>query len=139
MKLVESFVAVLISVLILQGCGKNESKVESEKTPKTENNTTNVEATINLPTMQCGTCKKNIETAVKKVDGISECRVDKNAKVRHVNFDNSKTDVSKIESAVTAAGYNANDKQADPEAYNNLDDCCKLPKDRKEKDSHDMH
>lgn len=81
--------------------------------------------------MQCDICKKNIETAVKKLDGIVSIKVDKEKKVAHVEFDKSKSDLLKIENTITAAGYDANDKKADPEAYKKLDDCCKMPKDRK--------
>ena len=88
---------------------------------------------INLPTMQCQMCKENIETAVNKLDGIESVDVDKKEKVAHINFMKDRTDAAKIESAITEAGYDANDKKADPEAYSKLDDCCKLPKDRKKK------
>ena len=63
-------------------------------------------------------------------------KVDKDEKVAHINYDKSKTDLTKIENAITMACYDANDKKADPTAYQNLDDCCKLPKDQKEKSSH---
>ncbi len=88
---------------------------------------------IKLPSMQCKICKKNIEKAVNKVPGIIDVNVVVDDKVAHINYDKSKTDVSKIEKAITMAGYDANDKKADPSAYNDLDDCCKLPKDQKEK------
>jgi copper chaperone CopZ len=92
--------------------------------------------TVKLPTMQCSICKKNIEKAVNKVPGTIDVNVDKNEKVAHVNFDKTKTDLSRIEKAITMAGYDANDKKADPDAYQNLDDCCKLPKDQKEGSQH---
>jgi len=91
---------------------------------------------VDLPTMQCSICKKNIEKAVNKVPGTIDVKVDKDKKVAHINYDKSKTDLSKIENAITMAGYDANDKKADKDAYNNLDDCCKLPKDQKEKSTH---
>lgn len=138
------------SAVLISGCGKQETtdnttkennKIPTEqsqsKEPKDSPNVTdkkNMEHIhVQVPTMQCDICKKNIETAVNKVDGIIDVNVDKKEKVTHVYFDRTKTDVAKIEASITAAGYNANDKKADPEAYKNLDDCCKLPKDRKEK------
>jgi len=54
-----------------------------------------------------------------------------NDKIAKVKFDNSKTKLSKIEDAITAAGYQANDKPENKEAYNNLLDCCKKPEDKK--------
>ncbi len=91
---------------------------------------------IKLPSMQCKICKKNIERAVNKVPGIIDVNVVVDDKVAHINYDKSKTDQSKIENAITMAGYDANDKKADKDAYNNLDDCCKLPSDQKENSKH---
>jgi copper chaperone CopZ len=141
------FTMLLISVLIA-GCGKKESDEASENTKKRESSAENTgtphsndmtssadneHIEVIVSTIQCGTCKENIETAVKKLDGIESINVDKTQKVAHINYDKSKVDQAKIEFTITAAGYDANDKEADPEAYANLDDCCKLPKDQKEK------
>ncbi len=137
---------ILIAVTLFFGCGKKESTEnqndkqqttqtkEQDMQKSTDKNAEHVE--IKLPSMQCNICKKNIEKAVNKVPGTIDVKVDKNEKVAHVNFDKSKTDLSRIENAITMAGYDANDKKADPSAYQNLDDCCKLPKDQKEKSSH---
>ena len=86
---------------------------------------------VKLPSMQCDICKKNIEKAVGKVEGVSVVKVDKNKKIAHVEFDKSKTDLSKIEDAITAAGYDANNKKKDMKAYDNLDECCKVPDTKK--------
>lgn len=139
-----------VTVIFISGCSKKEtagiqesnkqSSVQTDKNEAIQNsehkNTPDHQQSehimINLPTMQCKICKKNIETAVKKLDGIEDINVVVKEKLAHINFDNSKTDLSKIENAITASGYDANDKKADQEAYKDLDDCCKLPKDRKE-------
>jgi hypothetical protein len=47
-----------------------------------------------------------------------------------VKFDKEVTDLNKIENAITAAGYDADNKKANPDAYAKLDDCCKKPEDR---------
>lgn len=151
MKNIKSFViaifAIVLIAVIVSGCSKNEtSKTETKETPKTEtkenSNTSNdamrdmenkEHAMIELPSMQCNTCKRNIETAVKEVSGVIDVKVDKDKKVAHIHYDKNKTDVSKIENAITAAGYDANDKKKDMKAYDKLDDCCKIPKDQKEK------
>lgn len=142
---------LIISILAITGCGKKESNDVTENTRKNETSTednamkqtndmsgknNSDHIIINLPSMQCGTCKKNIETAVKKLDGIESINVVVKEKVAHINYDKTKTDLSKIENTISAAGYDANDKKADPEAYNELDDCCKLPKDQKKKSDH---
>jgi copper chaperone CopZ len=103
------------------------------KTQDTPDNPAAAIAVVRIPTAQCDECKDNITKALKKVDGVGDFNIDVDKKVAKIKFDMSKTDVSKIENAITAAGYDANDKKADPEAYKNLDDCCKMPKDRKKK------
>lgn len=139
-------VSAFLCAVILFGCGKKDStEKQDNKQQTTESKDQKMQTSsdknaehvmVNLPTMQCGTCKKNIEKAVNKIPGIIDVNVDKDKKVAHINFDKSKTDLSKIENAITMAGYDANDKKADPTAYNDLDDCCKLPKDQKEKSNH---
>jgi len=145
-------ITVFLLSLFAMSCGKKETTDNSQKdqqstqkeTPMNNEDQMNQKsgnmnkdhAMIKVSSMQCGTCKKNIETAVKEVDGIIDVNVDKKEKIAHINFDKSKTDITKIENAITSAGYDANDKKADPEAYKELDDCCKLPKDQKEKSKH---
>jgi copper chaperone CopZ len=94
----------------------------------------NVENTmIKIPTAQCETCEKNLNKALKKVAGIEKYKVDIEGKVIHVNYDRNITTISKIENAITSAGYDANDKKANPDAYDKLDNCCKKPEDRGKK------
>jgi len=82
---------------------------------------------ITLPSIQCGMCVKTIKKALGKVEGVIESKVDlKNKKVT-VLFDDSITSLDKIEVAITSAGYDANDKPANADAYENLSSCCKKP------------
>jgi copper chaperone CopZ len=85
---------------------------------------------IKIPSAQCDICKKKISKALKKVNGINSFEVDIDNKVVHVKYDNSQTNLNKIEEAIALAGYDANNKKADPDAYEKLDDCCKKPEDR---------
>jgi len=130
--------------LLIISCGKKDESISDKQKDEKKETVQNSdqtkqgseEVTVNLPTIQCNTCKKNITKALKKDEGIKEFKIDVEGKNAKISFDKSKTDLGKIEKLITAAGYDANDKKSDPEAYNNLDDCCKLPKDRKEKYSH---
>jgi len=90
-----------------------------------------IQTTIRIPTAQCDICKENITYALKRVKGIQTLNVDVDSKIVNVSFDNSVTTLNKIERAITSAGYDANNKKADPDAYDKLENCCKLPKDRK--------
>jgi periplasmic mercuric ion binding protein len=86
----------------------------------------NENVTVNIPTIQCGTCKKNITKALNNLDGVTSVKVDMKKKTAFVTFDDSKTNTGAIEDAITSAGYDANDKKADHDAYEKLDDCCKV-------------
>lgn len=82
---------------------------------------------ISLPSVQCGMCSRTIKSAIGVIDGVIKSKVDlKNKKVT-VKFDDSKTSKEEIENAITSAGYDANDKAADSDAYENLSTCCKKP------------
>lgn len=67
--------------------------------------------------MQYSTCKKNIEEAVYRVKGVSFVHVSKRDKIAEINYDNTKTDLARLEHAITTIGYDANDKKADTVAY----------------------
>lgn len=137
---------MIFAVTLFFGCGKKEvteNQNDKQQTTQNQNMDKNMDKNmqtstdksaehvmVKLPSMQCKICKKNIEKAVNKVPGIIDVNVVVDDKVAHINYDKSKTDLSKIENAITMAGYDANDKKADPSAYNELDECCKLPKNK---------
>ena len=60
------------------------------------------------------------------VDGVKSVEVDLEAKTAKVTFAAKVTNVPALELAVANAGYAANDKKADPEAYEKLAECCKV-------------
>lgn len=83
-----------------------------------------------MSTIQCGSCVRTIEKALDKLGGVTNIDIDVENKKAIVTFDDTKTDLSKIEDAITMAGYGVNDKVSDQSAYEKLNNCCKLPKDR---------
>ncbi|MCC7430578.1 heavy-metal-associated domain-containing protein [bacterium] len=108
-------ILVLISLalaLSANSCGQKEAVAET---------------TIKLSTMQCESCEATITKALQSVEGVSFVSVDAGKKEVKVKFDGSKTDLAKLETAITKAGYDANDKAKDEAAYTNLPDCCKIP------------
>jgi copper chaperone CopZ len=139
MRTFKLYFTVLFILSVLSGCGKSDNKTTENKsadqkteikqgTEQSNNKSTGQTEVIEikLPTMQCGTCKKNIEGAVKKLDGVEDVNVTVKEKTATVKFDKSKTDLSKIEGVIVSAGYQANDKPANKEAYDKLEDCCKI-------------
>jgi len=75
-------------------------------------------------------CESNISNALDKVKGVKSYSVNLDGKKVTVTYDDSITNITKIENAITKAGYGANNKKADKKAYEKLDGCCKMPVDR---------
>ena len=86
---------------------------------------------IATPTTQCGMCEGNIIDALNKLDSIKKVKINDAHQSVIITYLNDKTTLDELETAISKAGYQANDKAADSEAYGKLALCCKLPKDRK--------
>jgi copper chaperone CopZ len=80
----------------------------------------------------CGMCEKRIEKAALSVDGVSGAEWDKKTKQLEVTFDDSKTDIEKVQKAVAKAGHDTGAYKASEEVYNKLPDCCKYERSEKE-------
>ncbi len=104
---------LMMSLLVMVGC-----KGEVEKTE------------IAISSAQCGMCANAISQALKNVDGVKKVNVDLGAKIATVIFDPTVVQVENLESAISNAGYQANETSANAEVYKNLPGCCKLPADR---------
>ena len=107
MKLIQILIPTVFTLVI--GCGGEQ-----------------VNAAVNTPTIQCGMCQKTIEMGLKKFPGVTHSAVDLETKTTKVIFDKDKTDLSKIEKAISGLGYQANETLADPIAYERLLECCKI-------------
>ncbi len=73
----------------------------------------------------CGMCEKRIEKAAMGVDGVSKADWDKVTKKLEVVFNDTKTSVDKIETAVAKVGHDTPHHKSSDEVYNKLPDCCK--------------
>jgi copper chaperone CopZ len=80
---------------------------------------------ISLPSMVCSTCKDIIQKAIYAVDGVKNVDIDLDKKTAEVTFVPFQTSLEVIERAITDAGYDANDKKRNMEAYESLPACCK--------------
>lgn len=116
-----------LGTLSLLAYGQSKEKATKQTTPvKME------KATISVETAVCDMCSATIETAAEKTEGVKSAAVDLESKTVAVEFDPSRTNLSKIEQAIADAGYNANETVRNAEAYETLDACCKInPKKKK--------
>ena len=86
---------------------------------------------INIPTAQCNMCVANIENALNGVDGILKYKVELETNRVKVKYNTDKLSLQSIEQLISKAGYQANNSPSDVDAYNKLEKCCRLPKDRR--------
>jgi len=113
---VKNRLSFLVMFLVF-ACGKAENKdavsADVEK------------AVIKIPTAICNECAGTIKKAVTKVNGVNDIKVDLKAKTATIEFVPTAVKFSDLEHAIVMAGYDANDKKANQEAYEKLPDCCK--------------
>lgn len=63
--------------------------------------------TLKLRGMSCASCANSVEDAIRSVPGVSECSVNFGAEQATVTYNAQKTDVDKIQQAISDAGYSA--------------------------------
>ena len=85
--------------------------------------TTNV---IKVESIQCGSCVRTVEKSLRAVKGVETARVNLKKKTATVTYIPATTTLAQLEEAISKSGYSANDKKADPAAYEKLDECCKV-------------
>lgn len=79
----------------------------------------------------CGMCESRIEKAVKAVDGVSKADWNKETKKLEVTFDDTKTDLDKIEVAVAKVGHDTPHHKAADDVYEKLPACCHYDREAK--------
>jgi len=124
---------VILSVALVMAIGltscKNETKQETTET-KMEVSKDMAMADISFGVRgNCGMCKKTIEKAVNKVEGVASANWDVDKKKIDVSFDDTKTDAMAIHNAIAASGYDTEKVAGNEEAYSNLPGCCKYEHD----------
>ncbi len=99
----------ILLTFLFAGCGRKENL---EK------------AVIKVPSSICGECVKTIQSATMKLEGMRQVEVNTTTKLAYFEYVPG-IKVGDIEQAISLAGYDANDKAADKDAYDRLPDCCK--------------
>lgn len=73
----------------------------------------------------CETCGELFKTEMLKINGIKMYELDDKAMTFTIYFNSKKTTLQAIKEGISKLGYDADEIKADPEAYENLDGCCK--------------
>lgn len=74
---------------------------------------------------QCASCGQRLYDGIKDIEGVKQVKINPEENEIVIKYNDAKTDMDEIELAITKLGFDANDKTADPEAYDLLDGCCK--------------
>jgi mercuric ion binding protein len=82
---------------------------------------------ISLPTVQCEMSKTQIETYLKRFDGVGAITVNWKTKEATVKYLTDRITEEEIKAAIANVGYDANEITAEPDAYKRLPVCCKKP------------
>lgn len=108
MKKIFSISILILSVFILNSCGKknnSETKVSDE---------TKVESVeFKCENMHCASCEEAITTEIKKLNGIKEVFADAKSKTVKVSFNKEKTCKTDIEKSINAAGYDTQNSKSE--------------------------
>lgn len=81
--------------------------------------------TANIKTSAvCGICKTTIEKACNNADGVKKASLDLHSKIATVVFDSEKTNANNVKSAISLAGYMADDVKPNRKAYKKLAKHC---------------
>lgn len=106
---------MLIILFGISGAYAQEKEKEKKKVEEIEIKTSAV----------CGMCKDRIEEYMAYEKGVKEAGLDLETKVLTLKYQSNKTNPDKLRKAVTKIGYDADDLEADPKAYEKLPACCK--------------
>ncbi len=102
---------MILAFVAAMGCGKSDNKTTTEnKDSKQNSQVTQVSGkeksvVIQCSGMTCEGCKQTIENKVKKIDGIKAVNADFNTNIVKATFDDGKTNLDAIKTAIVAAGY----------------------------------
>jgi copper chaperone CopZ len=104
-KLLLFFLVILSSTLILSACGTKDTVDTSAKESVQTDEIVN--ASFKVDDMYCASCPFVVESAVKRVEGVHQAKVNAEGSTGTVNvqFDKSKTDLKSIQQTVSDLGY----------------------------------
>lgn len=74
---------------------------------------------------KCETCGERFQKVLLREKGIQMVTVDDKEMTIEVVYNTKKTDLTKVKTAITKLGYDADEMLADAVAYEGLDNCCK--------------
>jgi mercuric ion binding protein len=74
---------------------------------------------------KCGMCKKRIEGAARKLEGVESANWDVDSKILTVKYDRASLKEMDVHEAIANVGHDTEKVKATDEAYDKLMGCCK--------------
>ena len=105
-KLVSVGLVSLLVPVLLVCCGQN-SEQSNSKTSKEVASMNLKKVTLDVQGMTCSGCEFNVESVLKKVDGVAKVKADYENDTAEVQFDPQIASVDKLVEAVNHTGYSA--------------------------------
>jgi copper chaperone CopZ len=129
-----NFIFSFLFLICFTACNDPEPPVQVKKQPdrRTLTKDTEMKASasevvkISIPTVVCKTCEKNITAALAEHIGIIDSKINIRKKTASVTFNPAVTNVKNIRQVISDAGYDADNVKRNKNAYQNLDECCKI-------------
>lgn len=89
-----------------------------------------VTTTVKIPQALCIQCKNRLEYQVKRLDGVVEFLVNYRKGDARLKFLTDRTDIEQVKTMISNTGYDADDIEANPDAYKRLPISCKKKSDK---------
>ena len=80
---------------------------------------------IKTPTILCEECQTKLENYLKREPGIMALKVDYKRKITTVTFMTDRNNIEQLKTAISNAGFDADEIAADEAAYKKLPKCCR--------------
>lgn len=80
---------------------------------------------IKTPTILCEECQIKLESYLKREPGIMALKVDFKRKITTVTFMTDRNNIEQLKTAISNAGFDADEIAADEAAYKKLPKCCR--------------
>ena len=100
---------LLLGTLSYLGCGKSDQESQTQETQAVAS--MNIEkVTLDVQGMTCSGCEYNVESALKKIDGVTKVNAAFTQHSAEVEFDPEAATVAQLVQAVNGIGYTAKEQ-----------------------------
>ena len=96
---------LLFSAFLFASCSKSVDASDNGDAKKTKSVTKKV--TLDVQGMTCAGCEYNVESALKKIDGVTKVEADAGKAVAMVEYDPKVAQIDQMVAAVNKTGYKA--------------------------------